>query len=292
MPDAPNAPATAAGRPRVAQRRTHIRLGAVLEPALRDPDSALGRLRTVMDAWCALWYWPVDGPAGCLHHRASTNGSTRWKRSSARTRRIPLQGSVNFSPISRRCSPVEEQLALDFSMQPIVNAREAHPWLEQVEAIRDREGFFHWELEFAPLFEQGGFDLQVGNPPWVRPTWEDDVTLAELDPWFGVTVKPTEEAFNARRAELLMRSTHTRRYVGEVASSAGLVASVGSPVMHPVLAGMQTNLYLVFMDQTWRHAESNGVIGLLHPERPLRRPEGWTASTVDVSPPTKALAVR
>ena len=28
--------------------------------ALSDPDSALGRLRTLMDAWVGLWFWPLD----------------------------------------------------------------------------------------------------------------------------------------------------------------------------------------------------------------------------------------
>ena len=28
--------------------------------ALNDPDSALGRLRTLMDAWVGLWFWPFD----------------------------------------------------------------------------------------------------------------------------------------------------------------------------------------------------------------------------------------
>ena len=43
----------------------------------------------------------------------------------------------------------------------------AGPWCAK---SADREGFFHWELDFAPVFAKGGFDLQVGNPPWVRRT--------------------------------------------------------------------------------------------------------------------------
>ena len=46
----------------------------------------------------------------------------------------------------------------------------AHPWLEVCERIAGQQGFFHWELDFASVFAKGGgFDLQVGNPPWVRP---------------------------------------------------------------------------------------------------------------------------
>ena len=30
-----------------------------IEASLADPDGAYRRLRLVMDAWCALWFWPL-----------------------------------------------------------------------------------------------------------------------------------------------------------------------------------------------------------------------------------------
>jgi hypothetical protein len=35
-----------------------------------------------------------------------------------------------------------------------------------VEDLRDEHGFFHWALEFPEVFERGGFDVILGNPPW------------------------------------------------------------------------------------------------------------------------------
>ncbi len=58
----------------------------------------------------------------------------------------------------------------------------ASPGSRPLTRIADDQGFFHWELEFAQAFANGGFDLQVGNPPWVRPRWDDDAVLAEHDP--------------------------------------------------------------------------------------------------------------
>jgi hypothetical protein len=49
------------------------------------------------------------------------------------------------------------------------------------ERIADQQGFFHWELDFATVFARGGFDIQVGNPPWVRPRSDEDALLAEGD---------------------------------------------------------------------------------------------------------------
>lgn len=43
------------------------------------------------------------------------------------------------------------------------------PWWPAFEEVRDRERFFHWELEFPEVFldsENPGFDAVLGNPPW------------------------------------------------------------------------------------------------------------------------------
>ena len=69
-----------------------------------------------------------------------------------------------------------------------------HPWLAVCERIAEQQGFFHWELDFATVFARGGFDLQVGNPPWVRPRSDVDALLAEGDPWWQLAVKPTQSA--------------------------------------------------------------------------------------------------
>ena len=46
---------------------------------------------------------------------------------------------------------------------------QSRPWWPEFERIRERERFFHWELEFPEVFvdvEQPGFDAVLGNPPW------------------------------------------------------------------------------------------------------------------------------
>jgi hypothetical protein len=48
------------------------------------------------------------------------------------------------------------------------------PWSETFESVRERDKFFHWELEFPEVLlktEKPGFDAVLGNPPWdkVKP---------------------------------------------------------------------------------------------------------------------------
>src|SRR5699024_5675893 len=77
-----------------------------------------------------------------------------------------------------------------------------HPWLQVVKEIAGQQNFFHWELDFAAAFEHGGFDLQVGNPPWVRPDVNYEELLAEYDPWWKLAHKPTAAQKKEREQKL------------------------------------------------------------------------------------------
>lgn len=227
-----------------------------------------------MDAWAALWFWPIDGPDDAPKPPTLAH----WIDA--------LEGLLGIEPAKEPPGQMqlfdsleelvehEKQLALEFNRLPVEQVVEAHPWLEMIRQIADREGFFHWELEFAPVFHHGGFDLQVGNPPWVRLDWEDDVALAEHDPWFGITEKLTPKDFASRRASVLQSKEVQGSYASEMAAAAGLVEILKDTTLHPVLAKLRTNLYMAFIDATWRHLGSDGVIGLLHPGGHLVDPKG------------------
>jgi hypothetical protein len=51
--------------------------------------------------------------------------------------------------------------------------------------LANRLRFFHWRLEFPEVFEHGGFDVVLGNPPWERikleeeQHWNDDSYIAK-----------------------------------------------------------------------------------------------------------------
>ena len=146
-----------------------------------------------------------------------------------------------------------EQAQFGFGAQPTVQElRARHAWFDQALSLAQQEAAWHWELEFSSVFaDRGGFDLQVGNPPWVRPRWEDDVILAEIDPWFGVTeLKAETPQVRKRKSAALDSPEHQSMYAAEVARAAGLVANLGSAAIHPLLKGIQTNFYHLFMTLT------------------------------------------
>ncbi|WP_373432326.1 hypothetical protein [Streptomyces afghaniensis] len=133
--------------------------------------------------------------------------------------------------------------------------------------VAKAQGFFHWELEFAQVFARGGFDLQVGNPPWVRPRWHEDVVLAELEPWFMLAEKPSAAEWRLRKEEALaMRSEGQTFLLNELAAHAGAVSTLASPATYPLIVGTQGDLYRAFMAQVWQHIGLHGSAGLIHPD--------------------------
>lgn len=245
-----------------------------IERKLGDPEGAFQRLRRVMDAWNALWFWPltdsltkgatpptldqwIDGMTGVLGEHIESTGS--GKRAYSGT-------ALGVPTTWRELGDAEEvNLAL-------ANARSArdvlrdHPWLRATERLAQQHGFFHWELDFATVFRDGGFDLQVGNPPWVRPRSDVDALLAEGDPWWQLAIKPTQAMVAKKRIETLEVESVRDLLVDGTADVASTASFVGAVQNYPHLAGLQPDLYRCFMEQTWRHSSEVGIVGLIHPE--------------------------
>jgi hypothetical protein len=233
------------------------------KPALHgrdDPNGAYARLKLVMDAWCALWLWaPEHG----------TRLPSRGEWIAALELLFGQSASETGTLFSLRDT---EGQTLDsvgyFGKTTVEEAVARHPWLATTQRIAAEQAFFHWELAFAPVFQAGGFDVQVGNPPWVRPTWDEPSSLAEHDPWWGLAdlTKTPDRTKRERQQTLLTNPTALARVASDRAENAGLTSLYGAVTREPHLAGVQTNLYMLFMTNTWRRAHPTGVVGLIHPE--------------------------
>lgn len=243
-----------------------------IEESLADPDGAYQRLRRVMDAWCALWFWPVTGDdiapptmEQWLDALTMLLGSDRSGRRQA-----------GFGAATLTTANIWEALADNesFSLaaagaRPVREVLDRHPWLTFCARVAQEQGFFHWQLDFAPAFARGGFDLQVGNPPWVRPMQDSDAMLAEGDPWWQLTNKPSEAERAARRHTTLALPGMVDILIDGVAPVAAVSAFTGDVVNYPALQGLQPDLYRCFMVTTWRHLSTTGVVSLVHPESHL-----------------------
>ncbi len=231
-----------------------------------DPESPIARLRLIMDAWCALWMWgPANGSA-----LPSLGG---WIEAVELLLGQPDSADTGelFTPDELGDGTLES--VERFGRAAVDEVIERHPWLKECERIAADQAFFHWELEQPTVFARSGFQLQVGNPPWVRPRWSDDVVLAEHDPFFAVAPSITQEQRVERRATMLEDPKALEEYMSELADNEGLNELLGAVSREPLLAGQQNNLYLLFITNSWRRQADGGVTALLHPEGFLSDPK-------------------
>ena len=240
-----------------------------IEETLNKRNGAYQRLRRVMDAWAAPL---VLAPH---RHRGAVPPPLR-----------PVDRGMPATPWPRTRGPQEEQWhdaagrrhATGTTSTPprtstsdfagAVNVDEVlkkHPWLKVCESVAEQQGFFHWELDFATVFARGGFDLQVGNPPWVRPRTDVDALLAEGDPWWQLALKPSETARKAKRDATLALPGIRDLVIDGTTDVVVTTEYLGSAQAYPLLAGLQPDLYRCFMEQTWGHA-SQRIVALIHPE--------------------------
>jgi hypothetical protein len=310
---------------------------------LEAVDTPYWRLKTLMDAWCALWFWPVQeaalldgshesyaraaevasrsgewivpsapasvpGQSGAparetyesedlfgdvqvveVKSKGARGGSRKEQIKGERRPVIPLASLEDWLDFAEsllgtqdvavdslvaqfdtldELERYEDELPEWMGMERFYSLESRYPWAAVARDVAERQGYFHWELEFGQVFgAQGGFDLQVGNPPWVRPTWQENQILAELEPWFTLAQKPSTTEWHHHKEDVLTRHANGQGFIlGELATHAGSAAILGSPVTYPLLVGTQGDLYRAFMARVWQNIAPDGSAGLIHPD--------------------------
>ncbi|WP_229070998.1 Eco57I restriction-modification methylase domain-containing protein [Actinoplanes sp. DH11] len=244
-----------------------------IEEALADEEGAYRRLRRAMDAWTALWFWPLTDASATVDGEVIAPPTTaQWiaglqallgRNPDVRKRTAP--GQTLISAMEWEELGNAEKMEIGFAgAKEIRTVLREHPWLVVCERIAQRQGFFHWNLDFATVFARGGFDLQVGNPPWVRPDWKPSETLGEFDPRW-MLARPGKENAAFRDFDALDVAEQDQ-YISEFGEIVALRATLTSSALYPHLRALRPDLYRCFMEQVWRHMNSGGRAGLIHPE--------------------------
>lgn len=239
-----------------------------IEAVLDDENGAYRRLRRVMDAWCALWSWPLTTDTDAPDWDQWVGGLEVILGVPLKAGKFEKYGQTSMaSDLNwQELDSAEGNDRVFAQSVSIEKALDGFPWLGVAQSIAEQQGFFHWELDFAPVLASGGFDLQIGNPPWVRPDWDEAAVLAEFDPWWQLADQPSEAAKKRKREEVLARQVARSVYLAERCEQSGVTAHIGSSIDQPVLSGLQPDMYRCFMAHTWASMATKGVIGLIHPE--------------------------
>jgi len=247
------------------------------------------RLKTAMDAWCALWLWPLD-QAEKLPSRPE------WLRDLSL---ILLGGMTSDGEITlpegvelpdapkdlvqmmEARQAVAEEIAADLPSKTISAALfqatdidtliRNSPWLRVARETARRERFVHYDLIFADIQRaRGGFDLIVGNPPWAKPSWNEGLVLADIDPkHMNLSASDAKKIL----AGALAQAKGEARFLEEFVSTRGAMAVTSSELTFPYAGNGQNNLYRCFADLAFRLMSRDGYSALIHQDGHLGDPK-------------------
>ena len=242
------------------------------------------RLKLVMDYWCALWFWPI-GEAERLPTRDEFLNEIS----------LVLKGSIfqpNLGPNQTRelfgqeyaehADEIAKRITNEIGMLDLDRLFEQFPRLKFVDEIANRRGFHHWDLVFADLFYgrcgsggvRGGFDLVLGNPPWIKVEWKEAGVLGDFDPSLALR-KYSAVDLTRSRDEAFQRHVGLREaWIGDVEDSEATQTFLSATQNYAPLTGQKTNLFRCFLPQAWMIGSNSGVAGFLHPEGIYDDPKG------------------
>ncbi len=276
---------------------------AIRKQGLLNEDGDLAtpfrRLKLVMDYWCALWFWPITRSSALpsreqwwMEIGAILEGNVvelEAQRGLDLMTTEPEAPQVLVPEVQGSLEGFEAQLPLS---QPVggANPRNLHDKLGQlrisklrqhfprvavVEGIAEQRRFMHWELCFADvLLQRGGFDLILGNPPWLRVAWNEAGVLGESNPALAIRKFGAGDLARLRSEIFKHFPSLQSLWLEEFEEAEGTQAFLNAMQNYPLLQGMKANLYKCFLPLVWGLSEQSGVAGLVHPEGCYDDPRG------------------
>jgi hypothetical protein len=224
----------------------------------RAESAAYGQLRRLMDLWACMWAWP-------LADAALLPGRKDWLAAIETALGAEPSGLAGDAQLGLSMAPAADE-------EPEEEARATGLW-EAVAAVRGRLRPLAWELEAPEVFLQGGFELLIGNPPWLRFDWNERGLLEEMEPRVALD---GVSASNVATGRMVVLTTPARvgEYISEASMTLGAQAYLSAANNYALLAGVRTNLYKCFLVRAWDLSSVRGVTALIHEDGMFDDPRG------------------
>ncbi len=250
--------------------------------------SPYARLKTAMDYWCALWFWPIE-KADLFPTRQEffmelslilEGGISPVVKKNIMPGQMEMQYDTEgkFVGFGIQGSELVNEILSQTRGLGAVNleqARRIFPRLQIAEDIARQQRFMHWELEFADLFyERGGFNLVIGNPPWIKYKWDEMNVISDYEPLFVIRNYNSSQVIKQRKKLLADKETE-KNYVNEYEKKAGMLCYFNAIQNYKDLIGVQTNLYKCFLSASQYIGAAKGVFSFVHPDGVFDDSNGW-----------------
>ena len=226
------------------------------------------KLKMVMDYWCSLWFWDMRNAEFLPSRQQYLND-------------VSSILNVNLSSdSSEQLGFGFEESTLGVAQTQIIQKTEQSDLFDKKERlsfVKDlsiQNRFFHSQLEFIEVFlERGGFDVIVGNPPWVKVTFEEKGLMSDFIPEILIR-KEKAPVIAKRRISFLENQNQKNLYCEEFITMESLGTFMNGFQNYNVLKGQQTDLYRSIIVNTLNLLSEIGYIGLVHPESIYDDPKG------------------
>lgn len=144
-----------------------------------------------------------------------------------------------------------------------------NPLIAEADRIAYRVSAFHWPLEFPHIFDRGGFDAVIGNPPWERIKLQEKEFFASRSPQISQAANKAERnklikalakaepgSPQARLLADFQAAKHDAEAASEFARNSG---------RFPLTGAGDVNTYALFAEHFARLARGQGRSGVIVP---------------------------
>lgn len=259
----------------------------------REQDEApYKRLQLLMDYWCALWFWDVRDAVRLPRREewlrdltsivagGADAGAENGQKSSGGQEIGQLFGEGLFGDTNFRPSDNEDETTDDRSILDQIQGYGTDenlfqsPRLQLVRRYADRNKFFHYQLEFFEVFrERGGFDVAVGNPPWLTVSFDEKGVISEVDPTVVIR-NHSAPAVRKMIPKYLENKELARIFFEELLETESTANFMNAYQNYPLLDRQRNNLYKCIVENGFQWIGKDGFLGLLHPEGLYDDPKG------------------
>ncbi len=136
--------------------------------------------------------------------------------------------------------------------------------IQEVRELTKQYRFFHWYLAFPEVYNKGGFDCVLGNPPWERVKFQEQE-------WFAGRRPDIANASNAalRRKKIaalkLEDTTLFQNFQDELREAQGESHLLRDSTLYPLCGRGDVNTYAVFAELMSFSINKQGYVGCILP---------------------------
>ena len=225
------------------------------------------KLKMIMDYWSSLWFWDV-------REAKELPTRTDWYNDIRQILNIDLSslesvenGKEYDAQRDYRKDKREAQKQIVEALKEAPTSLFSNQRAELVKEYASQYKFFHYELEFIEVFyESNGFDIAVGNPPWISVDFDEKGVISEMYPEVEIRKTTSPQIKKIANKILPENKKLSDIYIIEDILAESTKRFLGSVQNYSLLQGQRNNLYKCVVTNVIDLLGEHGFAGLLHPE--------------------------